>query len=123
MAFDFGAERLHLLLQRRQGVGVALVELPDAGGELLGQPLDLALDGGLDGGEPLVSDDECLDLRLGQPGVVRQHFGVEFGLGVLDGPGCPGLGVDQRQALLQHFQFVPVLCFEGQLSLIGSQLS
>ena len=98
MPFHPRTEHLDLALQRRERLGVALLQLLHPSGEPLGQPLHLAVDGGAQAGKPLVLDHQRLDLVLGELAVAGQHLFIQRALGLLDGPGRVGLRLDQREA-------------------------
>jgi hypothetical protein len=72
----------------------------------LGNAVEFALNGCGEGGEPLVLDDECLDLLLGEARIFFVGELVERGVGVADGALEFGfLGVE-LQPLLEDSGFV-----------------
>ena len=72
VALDARCVCRHVSFEVRQWSGIAFLQVLNAGGESLGQPLDFALDGGADVRNPLVFDHECLDLGLAKRGVFGQ---------------------------------------------------
>ena len=63
---------------------VAFGQFLHALGEGLADAVHLAVDGGVERGEPFVVHHQRLDLGLGELGVVGVGLGVEGGLGVLE---------------------------------------
>ena len=67
---------------RQRGL-VAFGQFLHALGERLADAVHLAVDGGVEGGEPFVVHHQRLDLGLGELGILGVGLGVECGLGVL----------------------------------------
>src|SRR4051794_6544180 len=63
---------------------VALCQLLYALGELLADSVHLAVDDGIERGEPFVVHHQRLDISLSEPRVVSINLGVEAGLGLLE---------------------------------------
>ena len=106
-----GGERRHFVGELRQRGGVAFGELADAPGEGLRHAVQLALQGGGEGGQPFVVHHEGLDVGLGE----RRVFGVEPGFEVFLSGLEAGLGI----GLLVEQRGVG---FEG-LAFFGSAIS
>lgn len=98
MRGHLGLQICDLLGQLRQGGAVALLQLLDAVGQLLGNALNLRLDGRLQAGAPLILHQQLLDLTLCKLGVTGNHgpiqrllrffyrlFSLAFGFEPLDG--------------------------------------
>jgi hypothetical protein len=69
----------------RHGGLVAFGKFVHALGKGLADSVHLAVDGGMEGGEPFVVHDQRLDLSLGERGVFGVSLSVEVGLGILQG--------------------------------------
>ncbi len=70
MPRDLLVELIHSLFQLQQRLSVALFQDLHAPGELLRSSFHLALDGGIQSGEPLVLHHQPLDFRLGELGIL-----------------------------------------------------
>ena len=82
---------VHLSLQLRYLVGhlrqrgfVAFGQFLHALGEGLADAVHLAVDGGIERGEPFVVHDQRLDFGLGELGIFGIGLGIERGLGLLE---------------------------------------
>ena len=80
LRFQLGHAADHL----RQRGFVAFGQFLHALGELLADAVHLAVDGGIERGEPFVVHHQRLDLGLGELGILGVGLGVERGLGVLE---------------------------------------
>ena len=67
-------------------------------GKALGEASHLGLNSGTDAREPLVLNDEALDLAFAERRVAGKHLGIQVGLGLLDRPGGLGLRPDKGYA-------------------------
>ena len=90
-----GTECFRLPLQLRQQLYVALLQLLDAAGELLGQPIQFVLWNPFDGGKPFVLDDWLLNSSLGKRRIADRRLSNNLGLCVLAGFPGAGFAVDQ----------------------------
>ena len=106
MAIHLGGEGGDFVSEQRQGHSVAFGELANAASEGLGDAVEFALDGGGEGGEPLVIHDEGLDFVLGELGVFRQGELVEGFLGLAEGALEFGFLGSELEPLLKDGGFV-----------------
>ena len=83
MMVHFSLQLGHAVDHLRQRGFVAFGQLLHTLGKLLTDTIHLAVDGGIERGEPFVVNDQRLDFGLGELGVMGIGLRIEFGLGVL----------------------------------------
>lgn len=102
MGLHAAGEDLDLPRELRKWHRVALGELADAAGEGLRDAIQLALERCSERSQPLVVDDERLDLLLGQLRVLGVELVVEVLLGLLELGLGVSLLVEERRVALQR---------------------
>jgi hypothetical protein len=94
---DLRCAGFHFVGELRQRAGVALGELADAAGERLRDTVELALHCGGEGVQPLIVNDEGLDLVFAEVIVFGLDLGGEFFLSGLElGPAAEDFSVRAR---------------------------